>query len=50
MGQEGKTPVAVVFFGSIGGFIGMGFIGLFIGAVLLAVAYELMMDWVQEKT
>lgn len=49
MGQEGKTPVAIVFFGSIGGFIGMGFIGLFIGAVLLAVAYELMMDWAQEK-
>lgn len=49
MGQEGKIPVAVVFFGSIGGFIGMGFIGLFIGAVLLAVAYELMVDWIQEK-
>lgn len=50
MGQEGKVPVAVVFFGSIGGFIGMGFIGLFIGAVLLAVAYELMIDWVQGKS
>lgn len=50
MGQEGKTPVAVVFFGSIGGFIGMGFIGLFIGAVLLAVAYELMIDWIQDKS
>lgn len=50
MGQEGKMPVAVVFFGSIGGFIGMGFIGLFIGAVLLAVAYELMNDWIQDKS
>jgi predicted PurR-regulated permease PerM len=31
--------------GSIGGFMSSGFIGLFVGAVVLALGYELFRAW-----
>jgi predicted PurR-regulated permease PerM len=40
-----KTPMIVIFMGSIGGFISSGFIGLFVGPVVLALGYELFMAW-----
>jgi predicted PurR-regulated permease PerM len=33
----------------IGGLIAFGVIGLFIGPVVLAVAYTLLMDWMSEN-
>ena len=45
LGRGSKTPVLVVFLGVIGGFIAMGIIGLFIGAVVLSVGYELLIAW-----
>ena len=41
-------PLLLIFAGVIGGLIGFGVIGLFIGPVVLAVAYTLMVDWVSE--
>jgi predicted PurR-regulated permease PerM len=41
-------PLLLVFAGVIGGIIGFGIIGLFIGPVLLAVSYTLLMDWIAE--
>ena len=35
----------VVFLGAIGGFTCSGFIGMFTGAILLSVDYNLMMNW-----
>jgi predicted PurR-regulated permease PerM len=35
----------VIFLGAIGGFMASGFIGLFIGAVILSLGYELSRDW-----
>jgi len=39
-------PLLVIFTGVIGGLIAFGVIGLFIGPVVLAVAYTLLADWV----
>ena len=41
-----EVPMLVIFLGAIGGFISSGFIGLFIGAVVLSLGYELSFDWV----
>jgi predicted PurR-regulated permease PerM len=41
-------PLLLIFAGVIGGLIAFGVIGLFIGPVVLAVAYTLLTDWVSE--
>jgi len=41
-------PLLLIFAGVIGGLIAFGVIGLFIGPVVLAVAYTLLLDWVSE--
>jgi predicted PurR-regulated permease PerM len=41
-------PLLLIFAGVIGGLIAFGVIGLFIGPVVLAVAYTLLVDWVGE--
>lgn len=41
------TPMVVIFMGAIGGFIASGIVGLFIGAVILSLGYELFMEWLQ---
>ncbi len=43
-----KTPMVIIFMGAIGGFLSSGIIGLFVGAVLLALSYELFMLWLGE--
>jgi len=42
-------PLLLIFTGVIGGLIAFGVIGLFIGPVVLAVAYTLLIDWVSES-
>jgi predicted PurR-regulated permease PerM len=39
------VPIAVVFLGAIGGFVAMGLIGLFVGAIVLSVGYKLFIAW-----
>jgi predicted PurR-regulated permease PerM len=41
-------PMVVIFMGAIGGFMMSGFIGLFVGAVILALSYKLFMAWLAE--
>ena len=43
-------PLLLIFTGVIGGLIAFGVIGLFLGPVVLAVAYTLLVDWVSEST
>jgi predicted PurR-regulated permease PerM len=45
LGRGVSVPIVVVFLGAIGGFIALGLIGLFIGAVVLAVGHELALAW-----
>lgn len=47
MGKNAKVPMLVIFFGAIGGFIAFGFMGLFIGSIILSLAYMLYVKWVE---
>lgn len=46
MGKGAAVPMLVIFLGAIGGFMAFGFIGLFLGAILLSLAYKLYLTWV----
>ena len=45
LGRGVAVPVAVVFLGAIGGFVAMGILGLFVGAIVLSVGYRLFLAW-----
>ena len=45
LGRGVDTPMLVILVGAIGGAMTSGIIGLFLGAVILAVSYELMVAW-----
>jgi predicted PurR-regulated permease PerM len=44
-----KTPMVVIVVGVIGGVIVHGMIGLFIGPIVLAIAWELVLVWSREE-
>ncbi len=46
MGKGSDVPMLVIFLGAIGGFAAFGFIGLFLGAILLSLAYKLYITWI----
>jgi len=45
LGRGVAVPIAVVFLGAIGGFLALGLIGLFVGAVVLSIGYKLFLAW-----
>ena len=45
LGRGMDIPMLVILLGAIGGMLWAGIIGLFVGAVALALGYQLMMDW-----
>jgi predicted PurR-regulated permease PerM len=47
MGRGLSTPTLVIFMGVIGGTLSYGLIGLFVGPVVLAVFYDLLVSWLQ---
>jgi len=49
LGKGAPVPMLVIFLGVIGGFITMGFIGLFIGAIVLSLGYRLFIGWLNEE-
>jgi predicted PurR-regulated permease PerM len=48
MGRGLTTPIGVIFIGLLGGTLAHGLVGLFIGPIILAVGWELMMAWVRD--
>lgn len=46
--QGMKTPLWVIIVGSIGGLLSSGITGLFVGPVLLVLAYELAQEWMSQ--
>ena len=40
-----QLPLILILFGVLGGAAAFGFLGLFLGPTLLAVAYELIREW-----
>ena len=47
-GRGGAAPTLVIFLGAIGGMVAYGIIGLFVGAVVLALGYNLYQAWLLE--
>lgn len=50
LGRGMSTPMLVILLGAIGGMLMSGIIGLFVGAIILALGYELFMAWLDEST
>lgn len=50
LGKGLKTPMIVILIGTIGGMMLHGIIGLFVGSVILAVAYQLYQYWMRTAT
>lgn len=48
LGRGVGAPMPVVLLGALGGMLSAGIIGLFVGAVVLAVGYQIFMQWVDE--
>ena len=48
IGRGMSTPMPVILLGAIGGMITSGIIGLFVGAIILALGYELFMAWLDQ--
>ncbi len=49
LGRGAPVPMLVVFLGSVGGFIASGFIGLFLGPVLLSLGYKVFLSWIDDE-
>ncbi len=49
LGRGMQTPMLVILLGAIGGMIMSGIIGLFVGAIVLALGYELFMKWLNKS-
>jgi predicted PurR-regulated permease PerM len=47
LGRGARVPILVVFLGAIGGFVVLGIIGLFVGAIVLSVGYKLFLAWLE---
>jgi predicted PurR-regulated permease PerM len=45
LGRGVAVPMVVVFLGAVGGFMAMGTIGLFVGAIVLSIGYKLFLAW-----
>ena len=48
MGKGSPVPMLVIFIGAIGGFIFSSFTGMFTGAIVLSVCYNLIVHWIGE--
>ena len=48
LGRGVDVPMLVVLLGAIGGMMMMGIIGLFLGAVILAIGYQLFIAWLED--
>jgi predicted PurR-regulated permease PerM len=49
MGRGLTTPMPVIFIGLLGGTLAHGLVGLFVGPIILAVGWELMMAWIRDE-
>jgi len=48
LGRGAPVPVLVIFLGAIGGFLTQGILGLFLGAVILSLGFNLYQAWINE--
>jgi len=50
LGKGAPVPMLVIFLGALGGFLRMGIIGLFLGAVVLSLVYKLLVSWLERQS
>jgi predicted PurR-regulated permease PerM len=50
LGRGLSIPTSVILIGAIGGMVSMGMMGLFVGAVILGIGYQIMMLWLGVDT
>ena len=48
LGRGVEVPMLVILLGAIGGMLAWGVLGLFVGAVVLAVGYQLALAWFED--
>jgi len=48
MGRNADTPMVVIMVGALGGLVMSGVMGLFLGAVVLALCYQLFLAWLYD--
>jgi predicted PurR-regulated permease PerM len=48
LGRGVDAPMPIILLGALGGMVSAGLIGLFVGAVVLALGYVIFMAWVAE--
>ena len=48
LGRGVDAPMPVILLGALGGMVSAGILGMFVGAVLLALGYQLFMAWVAD--
>jgi predicted PurR-regulated permease PerM len=49
LGRGVDVPMPIVLLGALGGMVTSGMIGLFLGAVLLSLGYQIFMEWVDAE-
>jgi predicted PurR-regulated permease PerM len=49
MGRGVDAPMLVILIGALGGMMLSGIIGLFVGAIIVAICYTLFMAWIEEE-
>ena len=49
LGRGVNVPMPVILVGALGGMAATGIVGMFVGATLLALAYQVFMAWVREN-
>jgi predicted PurR-regulated permease PerM len=47
--KDSNLPASLAFLGAVGGLLAWGVVGVFLGPVILAVAYELLLNWLGEQ-
>jgi predicted PurR-regulated permease PerM len=48
LGRGLKIPMLVILIGAIGGMLGAGVVGLFIGPVIFAIGYQIFQLWIKD--
>ena len=47
LGRGVNVPMPVILFGAIGGVASGGILGMFVGAMVLALSYEIFKNWIE---
>lgn len=47
LGRGVDAPMPVILLGALGGMVSGGILGMFVGATLLALGYQIFMSWVE---